>query len=264
MNTTIIKNFLNSFDCETFVIAIIHFDKSKKQYRYKATKEKILNSLPFYKEKNLQDYHIYIRPDTYRVILLDDVTREHLHEIAKLKPCCLVETSPDNYQIWLQTSFEIKDREHSKNICRKLAEEFKADKGSAEPNHVGRFPSFENRKEKYKTSNGFPFVILHKFEKRFSTLTSNFAKDYEQIENNQATNKPLFVLKKPNKTQGLDRSRQDFNTACMYIRQGKDDNFIYEKIKETSLKAGERRDNYILNTIKNAHKVASKNTYHKT
>ncbi|WP_375562146.1 DNA-primase RepB domain-containing protein [Bernardetia sp. OM2101] len=167
MNYTVINNFLNAFHCELFVIALIHFDKSKPQLRFICTKERINQSLKFYAAKNVQGYNIYIRPQTYNVILLDDVSRESLSELAKLAPCALVETSKDNYQIWFQTSFNPDNREHAFQICRKLANEHDADKGSAEPDHLGRLPSFTNQKEKHKKNGVFPTVILHKKKNAF-------------------------------------------------------------------------------------------------
>ncbi|WP_375562147.1 hypothetical protein ACE193_06240 [Bernardetia sp. OM2101] len=61
------------------------------------------------------------------------------------------------------------------------------------------------------------------------------------------------MLKKKEK-QGIDRSRQDFNTCCMLIRQNKTDEFIRNELLKNSEKAQGRRDNYIDTTIKNARK----------
>ncbi|WP_338760143.1 DNA-primase RepB domain-containing protein [Bernardetia sp. ABR2-2B] len=256
MNYTVINNFLNAFHCELFVIALIHFDKSKPQLRFICTKERINQSLKFYAAKNVQGYNIYIRPQTYNVILLDDVSRESLSELAKLAPCALVETSKDNYQIWFQTSFNPDNREHALQICRKLAQDHDADKGSAEPDHLGRLPSFTNQKEKHKKNGVFPTVILHKFKKRFSTIPLGFAKDYN-LSNTHSNNFVGCVLKKKEK-QGHDRSRQDFNTCCMLIRQNKSDEFIRNELLKSSQKAQHRKDNYITKTINNARKAVNK------
>ena len=253
MNYTVINNFLNAFDCELFVIALIHFDKAQPQLRFICTKERINQSLKFYAAKNVQGYNIYIRPQTYSVILLDDVSRNNLLEIAKLEPCALVETSPNNFQIWFQTSFNPDNREHALQICRKLAQEHEADKGSAEPDHLGRLPSFTNQKEKHKKNGVFPTVILHRFKKRFSTIPIGFAKDYD-LNTTHSNNFVGSVLKKKEK-QGYDRSREDFNMCCMLIRQKKSNEFIRNELLKNSEKAQQRRDNYIDRTIENARKV---------
>ena len=258
MNYTVINNFLNAFECELFVIALIHFDKEKPQLRFICTKERINQSLKFYAAKNVQGYNIYIRPQTYDVILLDDVSLKNLSELAKLKPCSLVETSPNNYQVWFQTSFSTDNREHSLQICRKLAEEYETDKGSAEPDHLGRFPSFTNQKQKHKKNGVFPTVILHKFQKRFSTIPIDFAKDYD-LGTTHSNNFVGSVLKKKDKQgDNNDRSRQDFNTCCMLIRQNKSDEFIRSELLKNSEKAQQRKDNYIDRTIQNARKVVRK------
>ena len=252
MNYTVINNFLNAFECELFVIALIHFDKSQPQLRFICNRKQINKSLKFYAAKNIQGYNVYIRPKSYSVVLLDDVNRESLSELAKLQPCALVETSGNNFQVWLQTSFTPQNREYALQICRKLAQDHDADKGSAEPDHLGRLPSFTNQKEKHRKNGVFPTVVLHKVKKRFSTIPLGFAKGYD-LNTTHSTFRGC-VLKETNK-QGYDRSREDFNTCCMLIRQKKSDEYIRNELLRTSEKAQQRRDNYIDRTIRNARKV---------
>lgn len=249
---SIIKNYLFALPADQYLVRLIHLDKAQ----YPALKriidaEAMLRSLPYYKAKNKEGYNIYARPIGYEYVLLDDLRPEKLKELAKIKPSLLMETSPQNYQAFVRLSFIPSSREEALMICKQLAELFDADLASAEPDHVGRLPGFTNRKPKHKQTNGlYPFVRLHKFADRISTFSRLCA--------------PCAQKKIPKEPVGIQKtqvrltksqSEADFNLACMLIRQGKKDEYIYAKIKAQYNAHKHKESDYIPRTIRNARKA---------
>ncbi len=203
--------------------------------------------------RNLNGFDVYARPVGWQYILLDDLTRDVLTNLATLRPCMLMETSPDNFQAWLILPEQPADRDTAKAICRELAERFGADLGSAEPDHVGRLPGFTNRKEKHRMANGlFPFVQLHRHEHRVSTFYP-FGGAGVLLPERES---------KPNTAQrrnlGNSTSEQDFGVACGLIRAGRTDDEITAHLMATSPGLDRRKGKYALKylqkTINNAHK----------
>jgi hypothetical protein len=75
-------------------------------------------------------------------------------------PALVVETSPRNFQAWLQHGRTLA-KVLSTAVAKALATEFHGDQGSADWRHFGRLAGFTNRKEKYRLANGhFPYVRL--------------------------------------------------------------------------------------------------------
>jgi hypothetical protein len=75
-------------------------------------------------------------------------------------PAVVVETSPSNFQAWLNHG-RILPKDESTVAARALAERFRADKGAADWRHFGRLAGLTNRKAKYCGPDGlFPFVKL--------------------------------------------------------------------------------------------------------
>src|SRR5947207_214603 len=75
-------------------------------------------------------------------------------------PAVLVETSPCNFQAWLNHGKEL-ERSLSTAVAKTLAARFHGDLGSADWRHFGRLAGYTNRKEKYRHPDGhFPYVLL--------------------------------------------------------------------------------------------------------
>jgi hypothetical protein len=75
-------------------------------------------------------------------------------------PALVVETSPRNFQAWLQHGSTL-DKALSTAVAKTLAKRFHGDQGSADWRHFGRLAGFTNRKEKHRQPEGyFPYVRL--------------------------------------------------------------------------------------------------------
>lgn len=247
-----VTSTLEALQADQYIIRIVYpLDEDNKKVPGKPPINKILEpdqliqEVKFYQAKNLEGYNVYFRPVGYEFVLLDDLHRETLSELAKIKPCLLIETSPGNYQAWVMLREVPQEREVAVNICQELAVLFSADMGSAEPDHVGRLPGFTNRKPKHKKPDGlYPFVRLHKWEARESDF-SPLGGIVGQINHLPGQSK---------KADDHDRSREDFNLCCMLIAQGKTDDYIRGQLEANSQKAKEVKKSYdyIGKTIRNA------------
>ena len=122
----------------------------------------VMARLPWLKAQNTKGANINIRPSGTHLTLLDDVT---LSQVAALdrqgyEPCVVVQTSPRNYQAWLDHGREL-ELEEATEFARQLARIAGADLGAAGRRHAGRLAGFTNRKPVHcKPTGQFPFVTL--------------------------------------------------------------------------------------------------------
>lgn len=127
----------------------------------------LLKSVPWLRYQNSQGRNIYIRPKgEHHLSMVDDLTAAAIRRMKAegYTPALVVETSPGNFQAWLNHG-KILPQRLSTLAARALAEKFGGDKGAADWRHFGRLAGFTNRKEKYRIPNGsYPFVRLHGVE----------------------------------------------------------------------------------------------------
>jgi hypothetical protein len=121
----------------------------------------LLKSVPWLRYQNSQGRNIYIRPKgEHHLSMVDDLTAAAVKQMKSegYSPTLVVETSPNNFQAWLNHG-EVLPQRLSTLAARTLAEKFGGDKGAADWRHFGRLAGFTNRKAKYKTPDGgFPYV----------------------------------------------------------------------------------------------------------
>lgn len=273
---TIIGKVIESLGAETYKVRLVHTDNLKEMRNksfpnklYYYTPDALVNSLGYLSTENMKGYNIYFRPQGYQYILLDDVKKEQLQSLSEIKPCLLIETSPNNFQVWLKLRTVPTDKAQATTICKQLAEKFEADLGSADPEHVGRLPSYTNRKPQYydTITKQYPFVKLHKSENRYSTFFPLWGgvlkKEVLKEEKENHAQSPQMLKEKEEKEKKIytdqDRSRYDFNNVCMWLRQKKTYTQIYDLLLDTSEKAksrvGASKERYITHTINNAIRI---------
>ena len=123
--------------------------------------------------KHYMPHHIYIKPDNEKVpdhglVLVDDLSA---YQVVRLGShvrvlCMIVETSPDNYQVWLKFPGKLTCEERT-DIAMFLAWNYHGDMGCAHGTHSGRAAGFTNCKPKYLGKGGrdrFPYVKLMDYE----------------------------------------------------------------------------------------------------
>jgi hypothetical protein len=126
-------------------------------------KATVLSSIAWLRFENLKGSNIYIRPArTHSLSLVDDLMVKDLQEMKAegFRPALVVETSPHNFQAWLQHGRKL-DQVLSTAVAKTLARRFHGDRGSADWRHFGRLAGFTNRKEKHRQIDGrLPYVHL--------------------------------------------------------------------------------------------------------
>jgi hypothetical protein len=125
--------------------------------------EGVFARLSLLKAHNARGAHIYIRPaGKHCFTVLDDLNQNSVDQLAAdgYEPCALVETSSDNFQVWLKHDAPY-PAPLSTFIAQALAKRYSADPSAADWRRFGRLPGFTNCKPKYRMSNGlYPYVLL--------------------------------------------------------------------------------------------------------
>lgn len=123
----------------------------------------VLRSIPWLRVKNAEGAAIYVRPKgEHPYSLVDDLTAEAVQRmrVGGFAPAVVVETSPGNFQAWLNHG-KVLDKRISTIAARALAERFGGDPGAADWRHFGRLAGFTNGKPAYLQPNGlYPFVTV--------------------------------------------------------------------------------------------------------
>lgn len=114
-------------------------------------------AISYLRAMNAQGRHIFVRPAFEReanYMMCDDLDKKglekHHQQDGKFKPGRLVvESSPDNYQVWIRSdrSLSIEEKKH-------WLEKMDSDPGASPRHRWGRAPGFRNRKNKYEVMDG--------------------------------------------------------------------------------------------------------------
>ncbi|WP_179830182.1 DNA-primase RepB domain-containing protein [Spirosoma fluviale] len=247
--TPVIKNYVAAFNAAKYHYRLVHPITGKVKFG-KYNKEEFIKSGKFFYAMNQQGFNIYARPIGWQYVLLDDLTREVLTDVASLKPCMLIETSPGNFQAWLILPETPADRDTAKAICKELAVRFGADLASAEPDHVGRVPEFRNQKQKYfELYREYPIVKLWRWEHRQTT----FLPPLGGVVQSPVISPPRSNRQAPKYDDS--QSAKEYGKICQLIREGKSRSEISDYIMPSILeRKGNRSERYFNITIANAYR----------
>jgi hypothetical protein len=157
-----VKKQIASMAAAMFEVGV--FDPESERMILRTWDERtVVKSISWLRFENLKGRNIYIRPaGTHGLSLVDDLTAVSVHRMKAggFAPAVVVETSPCNFQAWLQHG-AILDKTLSTAVAKALAKKFDGDLGSADWRHFGRLAGFTNRKKKYRQAEGyFPYVRL--------------------------------------------------------------------------------------------------------
>ncbi|WP_051669904.1 DNA-primase RepB domain-containing protein [Bryobacter aggregatus] len=231
----------------------------------------LLRSVPWLRYQNAQGRNIYIRPKgEHHLSMVDDLTVEAIKRMnaGGFTPSLVVETSPGNFQAWLNNG-QILERRLSTLAARTLAMRFGGDKGAADWRHFGRLAGFTNRKAKHQAKDGtFPFVrIIEAKPPHVYSNASAFLSDlHSQLANLEKPNhpsprsnpnSPLFTIddfRSNPKCEG-DGNRIDLAYSVYALAHGLSQEAILEAISSRELsKKGPpvRQSAYTTRTIEKA------------
>src|SRR5439155_933592 len=93
----------------------------------------LMKSIAWLKFQNRDGRNVYIRPQgEHALSLIDDLTAEAVQcmKSSGFAPAVIVETSPANFQVWLNHG-RVLPRQLSSAVARELASQFGGDTGSA-------------------------------------------------------------------------------------------------------------------------------------
>jgi RepB DNA-primase from phage plasmid len=157
-----VEKQIQAMGCERFEVGV--FDATSERMIPRVWgKETVLKSIAWLRYENLKGRNIYVRPaGEHHLSLVDDLKPAAIQRMKRegFAPAVVVETSPGNFQAWLDHGEKL-ERSLSTAVAKSLAQEYRGDLGSADWRHFGRLAGFTNRKEKYRQPNGhFPYVLL--------------------------------------------------------------------------------------------------------
>jgi hypothetical protein len=113
-------------------------------------RQEILELWKWLRYMNAHKSDVYIRPhrfDRQSVIFLDDLDLQKAHRVAQKYSCCVLETSPNNTQVWMRTTHAL-TREERKFEQSYLSNMGHSDKGSISGDHFGRLAGVVSHKRK--------------------------------------------------------------------------------------------------------------------
>ncbi|MBN9657144.1 MAG: hypothetical protein J0H49_03145 [Acidobacteria bacterium] len=164
-----VERQINAMGCEVYEIGLykphVPGSNSKEPEMLPRTWDSatLLKSVPWLRYQNSQARNIYIRPSgEHHLSMVDDLTANAVKRmrVEGFAPSLVVETSPDNFQAWLNHG-QVLPQGLSTVAARTLAAKFEGDKAAADWRHFGRLAGFTNRKAKYQSQNGaYPFVRI--------------------------------------------------------------------------------------------------------
>jgi len=147
--------------------------------------EQICERIKWLRQENARGAHIFVRPEwPHTLSLIDDLSADTIQEMGKtgFEPAVVVETSPNNFQVWLNHGRVLSDRFLSTLVARRLASRFGGDRGSCDWRHFGRLAGFTNQKEERRLKNGFqPFVRLRSREGNVYSAAKEFLGELEAL-----------------------------------------------------------------------------------
>ncbi|MDR2410663.1 MAG: RepB family DNA primase [Bacteroidales bacterium] len=272
ITTEAINYQLKAMNCELYRIGIYNREKNYMLNLDSLTEGSINKKIKYLKFQNANGHDIFISPskETERaIILVDDLTNNNIVNMKNdgYNPACIIETSPNNYQVWISLGQNPLSSEYRKIVSKFLASEYNGDIGSVGSNHYGRLAGFTNRKSKYLTYFGYPYVLCteytgehahnrHKLiqyaENEFNHTINKQNKEIKTSMNNkQLCSEKAYELyfnqwEKHIKMYGksYDLSRGDFAVVCRMIKEGYNRDEIFNAILLCSPNIKSRKGNY--------------------
>lgn len=117
-----VRQQLVATGCEGFDIGVLRQD-GRMLMRERWSAERIVAALNWLRWENAVGAHIYVRPcGAHAFSLVDDLSADSLKQMKEsgFRPAVIVETSPDNFQAWLNHG-RILDCSLSTQVAKELA-----------------------------------------------------------------------------------------------------------------------------------------------
>jgi hypothetical protein len=178
-----VRRQLAAMACDYFDIGILRPD-GRMLLREDWTASQIQGAIHGLRGENAHGAHIFVRPHgTHALSLVDDLSAETIHRMthAGFQPAVVVETSPRNFQVWLNHGQTL-DHNISSRAAKELAKRLGGDLSSADWRHFGRLAGFTNRKPERLLQNGLPpFVRMRQWEHRVYDAARVFLEEVKSL-----------------------------------------------------------------------------------
>jgi hypothetical protein len=200
---TVIRQQLCAMGSGRFEVGVLR-KNDRMALRRDQSVEQICRRIKWLRRENARGAHIFVRPEwPHALSLIDDVAPDTLAEMGKsgFKPAVEVETSPDNFQVWLNHGRVLCDRVLSTLLAGQLASRFGGDRGSCDWRHFGRLAGFTNQKKERRLQNGFqPFVRLRSSEGNVYSAAKEFLREVDALKREHLARRETRELARPRET----------------------------------------------------------------
>jgi hypothetical protein len=171
------------------------------------------------RRENARGAHIFVRPHgAHTLNLVDDLGVDAIARMtdAGFQPALVVETSPQNFQVWLNHRRTL-DRSMSTWAAKELAKRFGGDLSSADWRHFGRLAGFTNQKPKRRLRNGLsPYVRLHQCEGRTYTAAYKFLQEVKSLALKASARSSAPTISRTTSTEDSVRPLAEFHSDPRY------------------------------------------------
>lgn len=216
---SIVSKQLSAMGCQRFDVGILHQD-GRMVLREAWNAEEVGAAISWFRRANAHGAHIFVRPHgAHALSLVDDVSAEAIAAMKEsgFQPAVVVETSPGNFQVWVNHGRVLADRTFSTQAATDLARRFGGDPSSADWRHFGRLAGSTNQKPMRRLSNGLqPFVRLRECEGRPYSAAREFLEEVESLAEKARAERAAWTTSRSTSTEGSVRALTEFHSDPRY------------------------------------------------
>ena len=205
--------------CQRFDVGTLNRD-GRMFLRERWNAEQVDSAIRWFRRENARGAHIFVRPHgAHPLSLVDDVSADAIAAMKEsgFQPAVVVETSPGNFQVWVNHGRVLSDHALSTQAAKELARCFGGDPSSADWRHFGRLAGFTNQKPKRRLRNGLqPFVLLHQCEGRPYSAAREFLEKLKSLAEKAGAERAAWTNSHLTSTEGSVRSLTEFHSDPRY------------------------------------------------
>jgi len=220
ISKSIVRKQMCAMGCKLFDLGILH--RERMLLREGWSPEQVDAALNWLRRENARGAHIFVRPHgAHALSLVDDLGVDAIARMTDggFQPALVVQTSPGNFQAWVNHGRVLSDHTFSTQAAKELARRFGGDPSSADWRHFGRLAGFTNQKLKRRLRNGLPpFVRLHQYEGRAYTAACGFLEEVKSLAHKASAQSSARTISRSTSTQNEVRPLSEFHGDRRYDR----------------------------------------------